>query len=72
MASFLLFVFVFASKVIGGFNTKLPPPAYGNSITILSLDGGGIKGIIPSVVLQRLESALKVNATYLYLYIKMI
>lgn len=60
MGAFLLFVFVFASQVIGGFNTKLPPPAYGNSITILSIDGGGIKGIIPSVVLQRLEQILKV------------
>jgi len=71
MGAFLLLVFVLASQVIGGFNTKLPPPAYGNSITILSIDGGGIKGIIPSVVLQRLEQILKVNATYLYLYVKM-
>jgi hypothetical protein len=46
MAAFLLFVFIFASQVIGGFNTKLPPPSYGNTITILSIDGGGIKGII--------------------------
>lgn len=60
MGAFLLFVLVFASQVIGGFNTKLPPPAYGNSITILSIDGGGIKGIIPSVVLQRLEHILKI------------
>lgn len=59
MASFLLFVFVFASQVIGGFNTKLPAPAYGNTITILSIDGGGIKGILPTVILQNLESALQ-------------
>ncbi|PNY15569.1 patatin-like phospholipase, partial [Trifolium pratense] len=60
MATFLLFAFVFASQVIGGFNTKLPPPSsYGNTITILSIDGGGIKGIVPSVVLGHLEKALK-------------
>ncbi|KAI5423297.1 patatin-like protein 4 [Lathyrus oleraceus] len=57
---FLLFACVLASQVIGGLNTKLPPPSYGNTITILSIDGGGIKGIIPSVVLERLENALKI------------
>lgn len=59
---FFLLVCVFASQVIGGLNTKLPPPSYGNTITILSIDGGGIKGIIPSVVLSRLEKILQVNA----------
>jgi hypothetical protein len=62
MAAFLLFVFIFASQVIGGFNTKLPPPSYGNTITILSIDGGGIKGIIPAIVLGHLEEALQVIA----------
>ncbi|XP_058746850.1 patatin-like protein 6 [Vicia villosa] len=61
MANYILFlVCVFASQVIGGLNTKLPPPSYGNTITILSIDGGGIKGIIPSVVLARLEKILQV------------
>ncbi|KAK2406267.1 patatin protein [Trifolium repens] len=61
MAAFLLFVYIFANQVIGGLNTKLPPPSsYGNTITILSIDGGGIKGIVPSVVLQHLENALKI------------
>jgi len=67
MGAFLLFVFVFASQVIGGFNTKLPSPAYGNTITILSIDGGGIKGIIPSVILQNLEKALQVNALLIFI-----
>ncbi|KAK2364631.1 patatin protein [Trifolium repens] len=48
MAAFLLFMFIFASQVIGGFNAKLPPPSYGNTITILSIDGGGVKGILPT------------------------
>ncbi|RHN38659.1 putative phospholipase A(2) [Medicago truncatula] len=45
--------------VIGGFNTKLPPPTYGNAITILNIDGGGIKGILPTVLLRNLEKALQ-------------
>jgi hypothetical protein len=61
MAPFLLFVFVFASQVIGGLNTKLLPPSYGNTISILSIDGGGIKGILPTVILEHLEKALQVN-----------
>ena len=35
--------------------------AYGNYITILSIDGGGVKGIIPGIILEYLESALQVN-----------
>lgn len=35
-------------------------PTYGNLITILSIDGGGIRGIIPSVILAFLESELQV------------
>ncbi|XP_076896937.1 patatin-like protein 2 [Bidens hawaiensis] len=38
---------------------RLPPPTFGNCITILSIDGGGIKGIIPAVILSYLESELK-------------
>lgn len=72
MTPFLLFVFVFASQVIGGFNTKLPSPAYGNIISILSIDGGGIKGIIPTVVLGNLENALKVNDLLINIKIKLI
>lgn len=35
------------------------PPTYGNLITILSIDGGGIRGIIPAVALSFLESELQ-------------
>ncbi|KAM6564355.1 hypothetical protein CsatB_024353 [Cannabis sativa] len=35
------------------------PPKYGNIITILSIDGGGIRGIIPGVILSKLESHLQ-------------
>jgi len=72
MGAFLLFVFVFVSQVIGGFNTKLPSPAYGNTISILSIDGGGIKGILPTVVLQNLEGALQVNDLLISLLTKLI
>ncbi|XP_038978719.1 patatin-like protein 2 [Phoenix dactylifera] len=34
-------------------------PTYGNLITILSIDGGGIRGIIPAVILSFLESELQ-------------
>ncbi|KAI7735255.1 hypothetical protein M8C21_030829 [Ambrosia artemisiifolia] len=37
----------------------LPPPTSGNLITILNIDGGGIRGIIPGVILQYLESELQ-------------
>ncbi|KAJ9562268.1 hypothetical protein OSB04_007428, partial [Centaurea solstitialis] len=39
--------------------TGLPPPTVGNLITILSIDGGGIRGIIPGVILRYLESELQ-------------
>ncbi|MCL7026479.1 hypothetical protein MKW94_028794, partial [Papaver nudicaule] len=38
---------------------KLQPPAYGRLITILSIDGGGIRGIIPGTILAFLESQLQ-------------
>ncbi|XLV00588.1 hypothetical protein S245_014925, partial [Arachis hypogaea] len=40
-------------------STKLPPPSVGKLLTVLSIDGGGIKGLIPAVVLQFLEGELK-------------
>ncbi|CAN6448212.1 unnamed protein product [Victoria cruziana] len=36
-----------------------PPPAYGNLITILSIDGGGVRGIIPGAILSFLEAQLQ-------------
>ncbi|KAF8023120.1 hypothetical protein BT93_F0577 [Corymbia citriodora subsp. variegata] len=41
----------------------LQPPTYGNLITILSIDGGGIRGLIPGTILAFLESELQ--RTYL-------
>ncbi|KAL4196942.1 hypothetical protein AMTRI_Chr04g248800 [Amborella trichopoda] len=35
------------------------PPRYGKQITILSIDGGGIRGIIPATILSFLESELQ-------------
>ena len=39
---------------------QIQPPTYGNLITILSIDGGGIRGIIPATILEYLESQLQV------------
>ncbi|KAF7141667.1 hypothetical protein RHSIM_Rhsim06G0047300 [Rhododendron simsii] len=38
---------------------KIQPPTYGNLITVLSIDGGGIRGIIPATILEYLESQLQ-------------
>ncbi|GAU44313.1 hypothetical protein TSUD_304940 [Trifolium subterraneum] len=38
---------------------QIPPPTYGNLVTILSIDGGGIRGIIPATILEFLESQLQ-------------
>ncbi|CAA6659449.1 unnamed protein product [Spirodela intermedia] len=39
---------------------QLPSPANGDLITILSIDGGGIRGIIPATILAALESELQI------------
>ncbi|RWR74968.1 patatin-like protein 2 [Cinnamomum micranthum f. kanehirae] len=36
-----------------------PPPAVGKTVTVLSIDGGGLRGIIPATVLAFLESKLQ-------------
>ncbi|XP_077224642.1 patatin-like protein 2 [Tasmannia lanceolata] len=38
---------------------QIRPPTYENLITILSIDGGGIRGIIPATILVFLESKLQ-------------
>ncbi|RVW50391.1 Patatin-like protein 2 [Vitis vinifera] len=42
-----------------GPKSPLQLPTYGNLITILSIDGGGIRGLIPGTVLGFLESKLQ-------------
>ncbi|KAI3762928.1 hypothetical protein L1987_53370 [Smallanthus sonchifolius] len=39
--------------------SPLQPPTYGNLVTILSIDGGGVRGIIPGVILDFLETELQ-------------
>nr|XP_034896820.1 patatin-like protein 2 [Populus alba] len=39
--------------------SPIQPPTFGNQITVLSIDGGGIRGIIPGTILAFLESELQ-------------
>ncbi|CAO2188592.1 unnamed protein product [Urochloa humidicola] len=32
-----------------------PPPVFGSIVTVLSIDGGGVRGIIPGTILAFLE-----------------
>ena len=41
--------------------SPLQPPTFGDQITVLSIDGGGIRGIIPATILAFLESELQVD-----------
>ncbi|KQJ98604.1 patatin-like protein 2 [Brachypodium distachyon] len=36
-----------------------PPPSYGSIVTVLSIDGGGVRGIIPGTILAFLEEKLQ-------------
>ncbi|KAL3526766.1 hypothetical protein ACH5RR_011422 [Cinchona calisaya] len=42
-----------------GSYSSVRPPNCGNLITVLSIDGGGIRGIVPGVILDYLESQLQ-------------
>lgn len=37
----------------------------GRRITILSIDGGGVRGIIPATILEELEACLQVHITFI-------
>ncbi|RLM59107.1 patatin-like protein 1 [Panicum miliaceum] len=37
----------------------LPPAKQGRVLTVLSIDGGGIRGLIPATILARLEAQLQ-------------
>uniref|UniRef100_A0A6I9SF62 Patatin n=2 Tax=Elaeis guineensis var. tenera TaxID=51953 RepID=A0A6I9SF62_ELAGV len=39
-------------------NLANPPPCKGRLVTILSIDGGGVRGIVPGIILAFLESKL--------------
>jgi patatin-like phospholipase/acyl hydrolase len=39
----------------------IQPPTYGNLVTIFSIDGGGVRGIILAVVLNFLDLELHVK-----------
>lgn len=41
-------------------NKKNIPPTHGKLVTILSIDGGGVRGIIAGVILDNLEKHLQV------------
>ncbi|CAL4891714.1 unnamed protein product [Urochloa decumbens] len=36
-----------------------PPPAFGSVVTVLSIDGGGVRGVIPGTILAFLEEKLQ-------------
>ncbi|CAM0942945.1 unnamed protein product [Alopecurus aequalis] len=40
-------------------SAKSPPPSYGSIVTVLSIDGGGVRGIIPGTILAFLEEKLQ-------------
>jgi patatin-like phospholipase/acyl hydrolase len=46
-----------ASSSLG--TPKSPPPSYGSTVTVLSIDGGGVRGIIPGTILAFLEEKLQ-------------
>jgi len=48
---------------------RLPPPKFGERITVLSIDGGGIRGLIPTVVIDSLEKELQVMNHSLYTFV---
>ncbi|XP_073103931.1 patatin-like protein 2 [Elaeis guineensis] len=47
------------STVSNGTATPRSPPSLGKMVTVLSIDGGGVRGIIPGTILAFLESKLQ-------------
>lgn len=45
---------------------SMRPPNIGKRITVLSIDGGGIRGVIPGIILEYLESQLQVPLSKAY------
>ncbi|KAG5254796.1 patatin protein [Salix suchowensis] len=50
--------------------SPLQLPAHGSQITVLSIDGGGIRGIIPGTILAFLESELQYDGKFLHSIVK--
>ena len=46
----------------GTYQASEPSGDRGRRITILSIDGGGVRGLIPSSILEQLESYLQVHS----------
>ena len=53
---------------MGSPKSPLQAPTHGNLITVLSIDGGGIRGIIPGTILAFLESQLQVARKLFWIY----
>ncbi|ONK60784.1 uncharacterized protein A4U43_C08F22570 [Asparagus officinalis] len=47
------------SSNVNGEIVSNPPPSQGKLVTVLSIDGGGVRGIIPGTILAFLESKLQ-------------
>lgn len=48
-----------------GFMTQRPTGQVGKRVTILSVDGGGVRGLIPATILAELEGKLQVGTLVL-------
>jgi patatin-like phospholipase/acyl hydrolase len=46
---------------MGGFMGEKPKGRVGKRVTILSVDGGGVRGLIPATILAELEAKLQVR-----------
>lgn len=47
---------------MAGFMGERPTGQMGKRVTILSVDGGGVRGLIPATILAELEAKLQVGA----------
>lgn len=45
----------------GKYQATEPAGDRGRRVTILSIDGGGVRGVIPAIILEQLEALLQVN-----------
>ncbi|URD93478.1 Patatin-like phospholipase [Musa troglodytarum] len=50
--------------------SQIQSPTCGNLVTVLSIDGGGIRGIIPATILTFLEEKLQTNALFFHSFLE--